>query len=170
VSDSIQEGEEILLLSLQRLKTDVTFAKLATGKDLALQFAGFAEKQPFANADLAPGPNQAFPIVGFSGELAGQQNFDAAAGDGMVRPDSVRAGAFAAAIEPGGKDAGVVEDHEIAGSQQLREVAELAIRILPAAPLQMQHAGTVAGGEGLLRNQVVGKIEVEVGNQHRVRL
>jgi hypothetical protein len=34
----------------------------------------------------------------------------------------------------------------------------------------MQHAGTVAGGEGLLRNQVVGKIEVEVGNQHRVRL
>jgi hypothetical protein len=34
----------------------------------------------------------------------------------------------------------------------------------------MQHAGAVAGGEGFLGNEFVGKMEVEVRNQHGVRL
>ena len=146
----------------------------ARARTSACSSSAFAEEQAFADADLAAGANQAFPIVGFGGKLAGQQNFDAAvkeiAGRGIARADGLSAGAFAAAIEPRGKDAGVVEDHQVAGLQQFREVAEHDGRTLAAGSLQVQHAGAVAGGEGLLGNEVVGKMEIEVGNQHGVRL
>ena len=92
------------------------------------------------------------------------------AGGRIVRADRVSAGALAAAIEPGGKDAGVVEDHKIARLQQLREIAEQAVGTVAAGSLQVQHAGAVTGGEGLLGNEFVGKMEVEVRNQHGVRL
>ena len=36
--------------------------------------------------------------------------------------------------------------------------------------LQVQHAGGVALGRGFLRDQLVGKIEVEVGEQHGRRV
>jgi hypothetical protein len=61
----------------------------------------------FADSDLAAGPNQAFPIVGVGGQLAGQQNLDATV--------EKIAGALAASMEPSGKNAGVVEDHYVAG-------------------------------------------------------
>ena len=69
-----------------------------------------------------------------------------------------------------GKDAGVVEDHQIAGPQEFGKVAEQAIGIVAAASLQVQHAGAVACGEGVLGDEFVGKMEVEVGNQHEFRL
>jgi hypothetical protein len=34
----------------------------------------------------------------------------------------------------------------------------------------MQHTGGVAGREGFLGDEVIGKMEVEVGNQHGFRL
>ena len=80
------------------------------------------------------------------------------------------ASAFAAAVEAGGKDAGVVKDDKVAGLQQVREVAEPAVRPLPGGALHMQHAGGVAGSERFLSNEVAGKMEVEVRNQHGFRL
>ena len=80
------------------------------------------------------------------------------------------ASAFAAAIKPGGKNAGIVEDNEIAGLQKVGEVAEQAIGIAATGPLQVQHAGAVACGEGFLGDEFVGKVEVEIGNPHGVRL
>jgi hypothetical protein len=41
---------------------------------------------------------------------------------------------------------------------------------MASSSLQMQHAGAVALRERFLRDKVVWKIEVEVGNQHGVRL
>ncbi len=78
--------------------------------------------------------------------------------------------AFAAAIKPGRKDAGVVEDDEIAGLQKVREFAEQTIRIAAAGALQVQHAGAVTGGEWLLGDEFAGKVEIEIGNPHGVRL
>ncbi len=88
----------------------------------------------------------------------------------IVRADGLSVDSLAAAIEPGVKDAGVVEDHQIAGPQEGGEVAEQAIGIVAAGPLQMQHARSVARGKGILGDEFVGKMEVEVGNQHEFRL
>ena len=96
--------------------------------------------------------------MGSVAELASEKDFDAAAS------------AFAAAIKPGRKDAGVVEDDEIAGLQKVREFAEQRVRIAAAGALQVQHAGAVAGGEGLLGDEFAGKVEMEIGNPHGVRL
>jgi hypothetical protein len=104
--------------------------------------------------------------------LAGQENLDAAAEEiacrRIVRADRVSAGALAAAIEPRWKDAGVVENEQVAGLQQLREVAEQAVGIAAAGSPEVEHAGTIASGKRFLGNEVVGKMEVEVGNQHCV--
>jgi hypothetical protein len=132
-----------------------------------------AEEQAFADADLAAGTDQAFPIVGLGRNLAREQNLDAAVeeipGRRILRTDRLSMGAYATAIEASWKNAGVVENHDIAGVQQVREVAEQAVR-MAAASQQVEHAGAVAGGEGFLGNQVVGKMEIEVGDQHGVRL
>jgi len=78
----------------------MTFLANLIGSEHIERFIPLAEKQAFAHADFAAGPNQAFPIVRLGGELAGQENLDAAA-EGIacrriVRADRVGAGAFAA--------------------------------------------------------------------------
>jgi hypothetical protein len=131
-----------------------------------LQLVLLPEKQLFADADLAAGTDQAFPIIRAGGELAGQQNFDAAleeiASRWIVRTDRLGALAFAAAIEPGWKDPRVVEDDQVAGPQKLRKVAKLRVRPLSGRALQAQHAGSIAGGEGFLGYEFVGKREVKI--------
>jgi len=92
------------------------------------------------------------------------------AGRGIMRADWLSAGSLAAAIEARGKDAGVIEDEEIAGLKQVREVAELAVGIVAAGPVEVQHAGGIANCGGFLGDEFIGKMEVEVGNQHGVRL
>ncbi len=168
VADAVKGSEEID----DGLKTDAAQAEFRAGEDLGLQFIPLAEKQAFADADFAAGPNQAFPIVGLGGELAGQENLDAAAEEiacrRIVRADRVSAVAFAAAIEPCWKDAGVVENEQVAGLQQFREVAEQAVGIAAAGSLEVEHAGTIASGKRFLGNEVVWKMEVKVGNQHGV--
>ncbi len=172
MADAIENREEIVLAL--EVEADVALAEFGAGEDLGLQFVVLAEEDAFADADLAAGANQAFPIVGIGGELAGEQNLDAAVekitGCGIARTERLSADACAAAIEPGRKDASIVEDDEIAGVQQLGEVAEEAIGIFAAGTLQMEHAGTVAGGKGFLGDEFGGKVEVEIGNPHSVRL
>jgi hypothetical protein len=171
VADAIEDGEEVVGALRSRLKADAARAEFPTGEDLGLQFDLIlrAEEQAFANADLAAGTDEAFPIVGISGELAGQQNLNATVeeipGCRILRADRLSADAFAAAIEAGRKNASVIENQHIAGPQQVRKLEEEAIS-MAAGSLEVKHAGAVAGGEGLLGNQVFGETEVEVGNQH----
>jgi hypothetical protein len=177
VADAVEKGKEIVVFMPPvpaRLKADAALAEFGAGKNLGLQFVVFAEKQAFADADLAAGTNQTFPIVGIGGELAGKQDFDAAvekiAGRRIMGTDRLSAGSLAAAIEARGKDAGIIEDEQIAGLKQVREIAELAVGILAAGSLEVQHAGGIANGGGFLGDEFFGKMEVEVGNQHGVRL
>jgi hypothetical protein len=163
VADAIEESEEIVWIgvvrSVERLEADAALSEFGAGEDLGLQIIVLSEEEAFADADLAAGANQALPIVGVGGELAGQENFDASvkkvAGGGIARADGLSVGAFAATVETGGKDAGVVEDEQIAGVKQVGEVAELAVGITAGA-LQVEHAGSVALGEGLLGDEVGG--------------
>ena len=143
VADAVQDRKEILP-TLPLLKTDATFRKLPAGNDLRFQFIAVAEEQSFSNADFAPGPNQAFPVVGLGGKLAGQQHLDSAAqeiaGRRIVSADILCTDAHPAPVKPSWKNLCVVEDHKIARPQQIRKVAEGAIGILAASPLQMKHS------------------------------
>ena len=174
VADAIEHGEKVIVI-LEEVKANVALAEFSACEDLGLQFIGvqfilIAEKEAFADSDLAAGTNQALPVVGIDGELAGQKNFDAAvkeiASGRIARANRLGASAFAAAEEPRWKDAGVVENDEIAGLQKVRKFTEQAIRIIAAGSLQAQHAGAVAGGEGFLGDEFAGKVEVEIGNPH----
>jgi len=173
VPNVIQDRKEIHPIR-QRLKTDASLAELPTGNDMGFEFIRVAEKQSFSSADFASGPNQALPLVGLGGELARQQNLDSAAeiimGRRIARTNRLSTDACPVAIKPRWKDSSVVEDHNVAGPQQIRKVAEVTISILATAPLQMEHARSVAVGKGLLGNEFSGKMKVEVGNQHGVRL
>jgi hypothetical protein len=106
--------------------------------------------------------------------LTREENLDASveetASCGIVRADLLSPCSFAATVEPRRKDAGVVEDKQIAGPQPIREIAELPIGPLAGEPLQMQHSGGIPAREGFLGNEFVGEVEVEVRNQHGVRL
>src|SRR5580704_10615997 len=133
VSDAIEDCEEIVAALRNGLKADAALAEFRSGEDLGLQVVmmAVAEEQAFSDADLAAGTDEAFPIVGISSQLARQQNLDATVervpGRRIFRADGLNPGAFGAAIEPRWKDAGVVENHNIAGLQQIREVAEQAV-------------------------------------------
>ena len=185
VADAAESGEEVVLavvfvmvifviFSDKRLKADAAFAKVGAGENFGLQFVVLTEKKAFANADLASGANQALPIVGVKRKLAREQDLNAslqkAACCGIARAHGMRARVFAVAVKTGRQDAGVVENNEIAGAQQIREIAEEAIRVLATGSLKMQHAGAVAGCERLLGNEFFGEMKVEVGDQHRARL
>lgn len=185
VADPAENGKEVVfpvilvmvlfvMFSRKGLKANAAFAELGTGENFSLQFVVLSEKKAFAYANLASGANQTFPIVGVGGKLAREQDLNPSlqkvARSGIVRADRLRASAFAATVEPRRKDAGVVEDDEIAGTQQIGEIAEQAIRVLATGSLKMQHAGAVAGGERFLGDEFFGEMKVEVGDQHRARL
>ena len=74
VADAIEGGEEILDALKDGLKADAAFAEFRAGEDLGLQIVeiALAEKETLTDADLAPGTDQTFPVVGVGGELAGQ--------------------------------------------------------------------------------------------------
>jgi hypothetical protein len=115
VADAVEDWEEIL----NGLKANAALAEFSAGEDFGLQFILPAEKQAFADADLAAGPNQAFPIVWVGGKLAREQYLDASVEEiavgRILRADGMSAGAFAATVEPRWKNARVVEDHDVAG-------------------------------------------------------
>src|SRR5271170_5325711 len=60
MSDTIEDGEKIR----DRQEADAALSIFRAGQDLGLEFGLLAEEQAFADADLAAGTDQAFPIVG----------------------------------------------------------------------------------------------------------
>ena len=60
----------------------------------------------------------------------------------------------------------VVQDEQIAGSEQVREFVEGGIVEAARIALQVQHARGGAIRKRLLRNQLLGKVEIEFRNQH----
>src|SRR5277367_1109694 len=62
----------------------------------------------------------------------------------------------------------VVQHQHIARAKQFGKLAKPAIAPLAALAIQLQHPRARPLLSGLLRNQLVGKVEVEIGNQHGV--
>ncbi len=82
-----------------------------------------------------------------------------------VLPDKealpLAAGARAGADEAGGDDAGVVEDEEVTGRKEARQVGEGVVADLARRAAQHQQARGVAARGGLLGDQLLGQVVIE---------
>jgi hypothetical protein len=116
----------------------------------------------FAGLYLAAGADEGGPLV--RAELLGEEDLNTAGG---VRRAGLRiSAAGAGGVEARGDDAAVVEDEEVAGVEELREVAEKVIAILACVAVEDKHATGAADGRRRLRDEFFGKVEMEVGDAH----
>ena len=180
VADVLDGGEEVVEVLPDRRwglsphvlgrEADVAFAEFSTGDDFCLQFVVFSEKQMLANRDLPSGPDQALPLIGIGLQLAGQEDFNAPAKKvarcGIMRTENLRLKTSAAAIQTRGKHPGVVEDDEVVGAEQVREIAELTIRKSARCGGKVKKARRCTVGEGLLGDQFFRQIVMKIGDQH----
>lgn len=152
----------------------MTFAEGPAGDDFGLHFVVFAEEQAFADADFAAGTNQALPVVWLGRELAGEQDLDASvkeiASGGVAAADGLGSEAGAMPVETGGKNASVVKNYNVVRAQKIGKIAEMAVVKLSGCAVEVQHAGTIACGKRLLGDEFFGKMEVEIRNQHSLRV
>jgi len=94
------------------------------------------------------------------------------AGPGMARSMPYRIAppgtmhAAAVAVEPAGKNSGIVQHQTIAGLEKLREVAKHAVLPAPGPAIEHQHARPGAVPERLLRNQFFRQFVVEIRQPH----
>ena len=127
VTDLLDGGEEIGC----RRETNATLAELAAGNYLGLKLVLLAEKQTFADCDLAAGTDQAFPIIRVLLQLASKKDLNAAAEEfargRVARAQRLRLKTLTAPIEARGKHFGVVEDDEISRVQQAGKITKVAI-------------------------------------------
>jgi hypothetical protein len=98
VADTFEDGEEII----DGMEADVTFAELGASDNFGLEFVALAEEEALADSDFSAGTNQALPIVGIAGKLAGEKNLNAGAeriASGRARrAERLGAQTFAAAV------------------------------------------------------------------------
>lgn len=146
----------------------------AARDDLGPQFVVFSKEQMFADAELAPGTNETLPFVGILLQLASEQDFDPAAekiaGGRIARAHGLGLQPSAAPIEAGGKHPGIVEHHEVAGAEQVREVVKLTVLEVSCCRGNQQQARGGTVGQRLLSDQLRGQIVMKVGDQHAARL
>ena len=74
--------------------------------------------------------------------------------------------AGAGGVETGGNDAAVVEDQQVARTQNLRQIAEELSSIRAGGAVKNQHAAGAANRRRGLGDQFFGKVEIEVGYTH----
>lgn len=75
--------------------------------------------------------------------------------------------ACATGEETRGDDSAVVEDEEVAWVEEAGEVAEVPVLVGACGAVEREHAAVAALGGRVLRDEVGGKMEVEVGYAHR---
>lgn len=168
MADGFDGSEEVF----HGLESDAAFAEVSASYYFGLQFVGWPEEEMFTHSDLAAGTDEALPFIGILSNLAGKQDFDT----GTEKITRCRvAGAQRLGFKPGpapvesrGKHARVVEDDQVVGPEQFREIAEIAISAASLEALDKQEAGGCAIGQRLLRNQCLGEVIVKVGDEHAI--
>jgi hypothetical protein len=153
VADLFQTSEEII----DWAEPDLAFTKLSSADNFCLQLILFSEEQAFTDPDLPSGAHQALPFVRFSLQLPGKQDFylslkEVARGR-IVGAEPLGRQSYPPAIQPGGKDACVIEHQQVPGTKQGGKVPESPVRDRPARLHQMEHSGRRPVCEGLLGNQ-----------------
>ena len=104
--------------------------------------------------------------------MAGEQNLDSAvqkfASCGIVRTDGLRPESAAMTVEASRKYAGVIEDHQVVGPQELREIPKLQVSQTAIAAIEMKEPGGGAIRQRLLGDLVLGQIVMEFGHKHAI--
>ena len=72
----------------------------------------------------------------------------------------------AGGVEAGGDDAAVVEDQQVAGAEELGQIAKEIVVVFAGGAVEDEHAAGAADGRWGLRDQLFGEIEMEVGYAH----
>jgi hypothetical protein len=96
--------------------------------------------------------------------LLGEKDFDAASGVGGAGLGVLAADA--GSVEAGREDAAVVEDEEVAGVEDFREIAEKKIVVVAGAAVEEEHAAGAANSRWGLGDELFGEVEMEVGYTH----
>ena len=122
-------------------------AALATGHDFRRQIGGEGYTVP--RLEPAGRPRQRPPAA--PAPVLDQGRFDKAAGR------------LPAALEARRDDPGVVEDHDVAGPEQPRQIGDAQV---PAFPADGQQACLVPGRRRSLGDETGRQVEIEVGNPH----
>lgn len=170
VADVFHLGKKILCGG----EADVALSELAAGDDFGLKFIVVAEVELLADCDLAAGTDETLPVVGLALELASEEDFNASlekvATGGIARAERLGLESGAAPIEARGEDARIVEDKEIGGAEEVGEIAELAVFEVAGRRGEMEKAGGGAVFQRLLCDEVFGKMVIEIGDEHGIRL
>jgi hypothetical protein len=123
----------------------------------------------FANPDFAARTNQAFPLVGMLPQLPGEENFNPStkevARGRISRTQHLGLKTFAVAIKASRKDASIVEDEEIGGTQQVGEFTKLTVLECAALPPEMQQARRSAVRKRVLGNEFGRKVVMEIRDE-----
>lgn len=69
-------------------------------------------------------------------------------------------------VETRGDDAAVVEDEQVSGMEELRQITKEVITILACSAVKDEHAAGAAHGRRRLGDQLLRKIEMKVGYAH----
>ena len=155
VADAVEGGVEVG----DWLEADGTLAVFAVGDDFCLE-AAVAKADDFSGEDFAAGADEGEPFP--LGELLGEHDLDAAGG--VMAGLGMEAGALA--VKARGYDPGVVEDEEVAGLEEGGKVAEVAVGEGSGGAVEGEHARGGAVGEGFLRDEFFGEMEIEIGDEH----
>jgi len=162
VSYFVEDGVEVQ----GRRETQGAFPELCRCQDFSFEeglglIRGMKEKA-LTGLDLAAGADEGGPVAG--GKLLREKDFDAARG---VRRAGLRLLATGAGcVEPGGKNAAVVEDQQIAGVQDLGKIAKKIVVVAARGAVENQHPAAAANGRWRLGDQLFGEVEMEVGYSH----
>jgi len=98
-------------------------------------------------------------------DLFGEEDFNEAGGLGRA---VLGARADAGGEEARGQDAGVVQNEEIAGLEELREVGEEVVAKCSGCAVEDQHTARSALGGRVLGDEFGGQVVMEVGDEHWV--
>jgi hypothetical protein len=173
VADAGQRGVEVL----DRGEAEGALTEGSGGEDLGGEHGHrvvltrrcvcLKKTQRLADLNLARGPNQRSPQVFAGGcrvvDLLGEEDLYQSAGLGRV---VLGACAAAGGKETRGQDAGVVQNEEIAGLEEVGEVGEEVVAQGPGCSVEDQHAARSALGRRVLGDEFCGQVEAEVGDKH----
>ena len=96
--------------------------------------------------------------------MLGEKDFDAPSGVGGAGLGMLAAGA--GGVEAGGENAAVVEDEEVAGAEDFREIAEKKVVVVAGAAVEEEHAAGAPNSRWGLGDELFGEVEMEVGYTH----
>ena len=98
--------------------------------------------------------------------MLGEQDFNLSGG---CRRVDLGTQAGAAAVEAGGDHARVVQNQEVAGSEERRQIRKVAVGEAASGAFHGEHACGIALDGRVLGDEIGWKVEVKVGDAHRLQ-